>query len=101
VSLTAATLLKQAWVPETFRHMRHSWTLLSNYLKEANIKPTDFIDNGYVKDNFEAEMAHKFKRNVWLPLCSHVTTLFDIFQHNSTRRTELIRRVVKRREPGK
>jgi hypothetical protein len=103
LSLVTATLIKQAWAPETFRHMRHSWTLLYNFLMEHGYTPNDFIapEKAYIRNEFEAETASKLKRNVWLPLCSHVTTLFELFQVSADKRTALIRRVVKRREPGK
>jgi hypothetical protein len=96
-------MLKEAWVPETFRHMRHSWKLLHDYLVGNNYSPDDFISpsKGHIRTDFEAATAKLYTRNAWLPLCSHVTTLYDIFQPDANKRTELLRRVVKRRTPGK
>jgi hypothetical protein len=82
--------------------MRHSWRLLDDFLSERNYTPADFIssDKSHIKNDFEATTALRFPRTTWLPLCSHVSTLFELFQPSGEKRTELIRRVVKRREPG-
>jgi hypothetical protein len=102
LSLVTATLLKEAWVPETFRHMRHSWQLLHDFLSEHKYTAADFIspDKAHIKNDFEAATALRFSKATWLPLCSHVSTLLDLFQPSGVKRTEMIRRVVKRRSPG-
>jgi site-specific recombinase XerD len=83
--------------------MRHSWTLLSDYLTERGYTAADFVSkqNTNIKNDFEASTASLYTRNAWLSLCSHVSTLHQLFQPETERRTELIRRAVKRRTPGK
>jgi hypothetical protein len=100
--LVTATMLKQAWVPETFRHMKYSWRLLNDFLKEHNYSSADLIspEKAHIKNDFESLTALQFSRSTWLPLCSHVSILLDLFQPSGDKRTALIRRVVKRRSPG-
>jgi hypothetical protein len=103
LSLSTATLIKQAWAPETFRHMRHSWRLLKEFLTQRSISLESFCSEqgGFIVSEFQGQQALAMKKNAWNPLCSHTTTLFNIFQPSAVLRTSLLRRVVNRREPGK
>jgi hypothetical protein len=58
-------------------------------------------EGGFCLSDFQGLQALSLKKNAWNPLCSHTSTLYNIFQPKSDLRTSLLRRVVNRREPGK
>jgi hypothetical protein len=82
--------------------MRHSWRLLDEFLTEHNYTAADFIapEKTHIRTDFEAATALRFSRTSWLPLCSHVKMLHELFQPSADKRTALLRRIVKRRSPG-
>jgi hypothetical protein len=100
LSLTAATLVKQAWVIETFRKMRHSWALLARYMEAENLTHEDILTPkaAVIAANFKAQAEAAGVRGLEA-LYTHTNMLLNIFRKNGDTLAKLQSRATRRRHP--
>jgi integrase len=100
LSLTTTTLIKLAWAPETFRKMRHSWRLLSDFLKAGSTSFTALLQaDAYITaNNFKAEYEATHTTSIEA-LFSHTNVIVDVFNPNGAKLSALVSKAVKRKHP--
>jgi site-specific recombinase XerD len=100
LSLTTTTLIKLAWAPETFRKMRHSWRLLSDFLKTNGKSYVVLLQtDAYITaNNFKAEYEARHATSIEA-LFSHTNVIVDVFNPNGVKLSALVSKAVKRKHP--
>jgi site-specific recombinase XerD len=94
------TLIKLAWVPETFRKMRHSWKLFADYLEAQNMTYADILKPKAkaIAANFKAHAEASGVRGLEA-VFSHTNVIMDVFREGSSTLDTLIGRATRRKHP--
>jgi site-specific recombinase XerD len=93
--------VKQAWVPTTFRKMRHSWRLLAEFLQTENKTPLDLLGEHAqtIAANFKAYAASKYAHGATEAVLSHTTVLLSVFEKGGATLHKLLNRAIHRKQP--
>jgi site-specific recombinase XerD len=93
-------VLVRSWQPETYRHMRHSWTELKNYLEANHIDEAELLGpNGTVDiHNFKSAYAKTGKGSVEA-VFSHCNTLRATLCGDGSATASRLLRAVRRARP--
>jgi hypothetical protein len=100
MSKEAVDLLVRSWQPETYRHMRHSWTELSKFLEATGVDEEELLGpSGPVHlHNFKAAYASTGKGSVEA-VFSHCNTLRATLCGDGTATASRLLRAVRRAKP--
>jgi site-specific recombinase XerD len=99
--LAATTLVKQAWVPATFRKMRHSWRLFAEFLQTETKTPLDLLGEHAqtIAANFKAYAASRYAQGATGAVLSHTSVLLSVFEKGGGTLHRLLNRAVHRKQP--
>jgi hypothetical protein len=102
LSLTTTTLIKQAWTPESFRKMRHSWKLLADFLRSTDKTATALRadDARVTAANFQAACAKEGRRGIDA-LLTNTNVLIETFDPKGAKLQMLVSRAIHRKSPKK
>jgi site-specific recombinase XerD len=93
-------LIKLAWVPETFRKMRHSWKQLADFMEKNGVSYEELLTPtaGAITANFKAEAEASSMKGLEA-IYSHTNVLLDVFKEGSSTLDRLIGRATRRKRP--
>jgi site-specific recombinase XerD len=103
LSLAATTLIKASWAPETFRKMRHSWKLLSDFLTHERLVAEDLLSDraSVIAANFKASTLSGPVNATVNATLSHTNVLLSTFSKDGSNMHSLISRAAHRKRPRK